>query len=115
MKIEFYDLVWNGTQLERNLNENVNFKLDDENFPPDPWDIHSSLGDSENIWCTVYRIFEQPGGLFIMHGYDDLLFVAQAKTNMAFAQGLREFSQMVSDPRYAADIFEDIESDDLDD
>ncbi len=115
MKTEFYDLVWTGTKLERNLNEKAVIKLDAEDCPPDPWEIHSSLGNPGSIWCVVYRAHKQAGGLFVMYDFEEILFIAQAKTNMAFAQGLHEFSQMVSDPQYATDIFDNDDDDDDDD
>ncbi len=115
MALEFYNLIYTGKRLERILSDKPGIQCSDSGTPPAPWELHSSLGDDANIWCEVYRIPNKPGAFFAMMDYEELLFVAHAQTNMAFTQALCEFSKMVTEPRYAADIFEDDDSDDFDD
>ncbi len=106
MHFEFYKLEWTGKRLEQILTEKSSIQCDDSGVPTPPWQVHSCLGDDSKIWCEVYRAPSQSGGVFVLRDFDDVLFVAHATSNMAFAQALSAYSEMVSHARYAADIFE---------
>ncbi len=106
MSFEFYQLEWTGKRLEQNLIDKASINFDDSGTPTPPWQVHSCLGDDSKIWCEVYRDPKQAGGVFVMRDFDDVLFVAHARSNMAFAQALGKYGEIVSHARYAADIFE---------
>ncbi len=108
---EFYDLVWTGKRLERNISENSTITFGDTGIPTTPWRVHSCLGDDNKVWCEVYRSPQHCGGIFVMRDFDEVLFMAHAQNNMAFVQALSEFAQIVSHPRYASDIFENADDD----
>ncbi len=104
--MEFYKIEWKGKQLEQELTEKPCVNCNDDGVPTPPWQVHSCLGDDSKIWCEVYRSPKKKGGVFVMRDFDDVLFVAYASTNMAFVQALNVYSEIVSQARYAADIFE---------
>ncbi len=112
MSHEFYTINWTGKELEYQLKASCPITLDSEANPPKNWKEHLFLGRYGEVWCASYRNSKDAGGLFVMQDADEVLFIAQASTNMAFVQALSQFSQVVSNPRYAADIFDNADDDD---
>ncbi len=107
MPCEYYEVDWLKTELHMMPRpELIQSMLDEENAPLAPWAVHSCLGDDNKIWCQVYRAPDKSGGFFCIKDFTETLLVAYASSNMAFLQALQHFSHMVSNSRYAADIFE---------
>lgn len=73
------------------------------------------LGDPELLHCAVCRREEGSGGYFLLGDGGGLLMAVVAESNLAYALGLGLFGPMVSEARYAADIFENGADDDDDD
>ncbi len=115
MSLEFYNLVWTGKRLEKSLSDKAHIQCSDKGTPPSPWEVHTCIGDDGRLWCEVFRIPGRKGGFFVVRDFEELLLVAHAETNMAFAQVFSEFAQMVSHPRYAQDIFDNADDEDFDD
>lgn len=77
------------------------------------YEIVSRLGDPGLLHCAVFRRSEGSGGCFALYDGNGPLFAAVAESNLAFGLGQGFFGRMVSDARYGADIFENMdESDD---
>lgn len=114
MSCEYYTLEWDGKKLRMEEGRDAPLALDAEGRPAAPWETHSCLGDDNKVWCEVFRAPGIPGGVFVLRDFDEALLAAEARTNMGFLQGLDHFSRLVSNARYAADIFEhsDDEGDD---
>ena len=71
------------------------------------------LNDTGLLHCAVFRRSEGSGGCFALYDGNGPLFAAVAESNLAFGLGQGFFGRMVSDARYGADIFENMdESDD---
>ena len=73
------------------------------------------LGDPELLHCAVCRREDGAGGCFLLEDGGGLLMAVVAESNLAYALGLGLFGPMVSEARYAADIFENGADDDDDD
>ncbi len=112
MPCEFYELEWNGTSLQSTSIAKDSLKLDDNLTPAKPMTVHSCLGDDNKLWCEVYRAHKQSGGMFLVRDFDEVLMVANTNNNMSFLHGLDFFAKIVSNSRYAADIFENADVDD---
>ncbi|WP_304736799.1 hypothetical protein [uncultured Desulfovibrio sp.] len=69
----------------------------------------SRMGDPGLLHCAVFRRNEGQGGLFVLHDQDGLLFAAVAESNLAYALAQGFFGRMVSEARYGADIFENMD------
>ena len=77
------------------------------------YEIVSRMGDPGLLHCAVFRRGEGSGGCFALYDGNGPLFAAVAESNLAFGLGQGFFGKMVSDARYVADIFENMdESDD---
>ncbi len=77
------------------------------------YEIVSRMGDPGLLHCAVFRRGEGSGGCFALYDGNGPLFAAVAESNLAFGLGQGFFGKMVSDARYGADIFENMdESDD---
>ncbi len=111
MAIQHFLLGISSNQLTFNQIETPFVKYQEDGTPPAPWEVHSNLGDDNKIWCQVYRIKGEPGGFFVLRDFDETLFVAHAKGNLGFVFALNTFSKIVSNYRYAIDIFENIDMD----
>ena len=105
MSCEHYVIQWDSKRL-RFEEAKAPLFLDADNAPADPMQVHSCLGDDNKIWCEAYRAPGQPGGIFLLRDFDELLLTATAKSHMDFVQGLDHFARLTSNVRYAADIFE---------
>lgn len=75
--------------------------------PAPGYAIVSRMGDPELLECIVWRDGKQPGGAFVVRN-EEILFVAFAESNLAYALGLAYFGQLVANARYGADIFENM-------
>ncbi len=109
MAVQYFLLGISDDKLSFSQIEVPFVTCDDDGTPPEPWAVHSSLGDDNKVWCQVYRIKGEPGGLFVLRDFDEVLFVAHARGNLGFVFGVDTFSKMVSNYRYAMDIFENID------
>ena len=77
------------------------------------YEIVSRMGDPGLLHCAVFRRGEGSGGCFALYDGNGPLFAAVAESTLAFGLGQGFFGKMVSDARYGADIFENMdESDD---
>lgn len=77
------------------------------------YEIVSRMGDPGLLHCAVFRRGEGSGGCFALYDGNGPLFAAVAESNLAFGLGQGFFGKMVSNARYGADIFENMdESDD---
>ncbi len=106
MPCEYYNIEWSGKCLDTTPIMASAFALNEDLTPAAPMEIHSCLGDDNKIWCEVYRVQGQSGGIFIVRDFDDTLIIAKADDNMSFLKSLDFFAKIVSNTRYAADIFE---------
>lgn len=73
----------------------------------DKWISFTRLGDPAVISCSVYRKKGEPGGVFVMETQDEPLFIAKTGSNLVFSLACGDFSGLVEQARYAADIWED--------
>ena len=64
------------------------------------------------LHCAVFRRSEGSGGCFALYDGNGPLFAAVAESNLAFGLGQGFFGRMVSDARYGADIFENMDESD---
>lgn len=76
---------------------------------PAGYEAVSRMGDPALLHCAVFRRSDGHGGLFALHDQDGLLFVAVAESNLAYALAQGFFGKMVSEARYGADIFENMD------
>ena len=77
------------------------------------YEIVSRMGDPGLLHCAVFRRGEGSGGCFALYDGNGPMFAAVAESNLAVGLGQGFFGKMVSDARYGADIFENMdESDD---
>lgn len=76
------------------------------------YDAVSRMGDPGLLHCAVFRRVEGHGGFFAIHDQDGLLFTAVAESNLAYALAQGFFGGMVSEARYGADIFENMDDPD---
>lgn len=79
---------------------------------PDGYAPVARLGDPELLHCVVCRRASGPGGCFLLEDGSGPLMAVVAESNLAYALGLGRFGRLVSDARYAADIFENGGDDD---
>ncbi|MGE9984112.1 hypothetical protein [Desulfovibrio sp. SGI.169] len=75
----------------------------------DGYETVSRMGDPGLLHCAVFRRAGGDGGLFALHDQDGLLFAAVAESNLAYALAQGFFGRMVSEARYGADIFENMD------
>ena len=73
------------------------------------YEIVSRMGDPGLLHCAVFRRGEGSGGCFALYDGNGPLFAAVAESNLAFGLGQGFFGKMVSDARYGADIFENMD------
>ncbi len=109
MAVQYFLLGISDGKLNFSQVESPSVNCADDGTPPEPWAVHSSLGDDNKIWCQIYRIKGEPGGFFVLRDFDEVLFAAHAKGNLDFVFGVETFAKMVSNYRYAMDIFENID------
>ena len=64
------------------------------------------------LHCAIFRRSEGNGGFFTFHDQDGLLFTAVTESNLAYALAQSLFGGMVSEARYGADIFENMDDPD---
>lgn len=65
------------------------------------------MGDPDLMHCAVYRLAQ--GGIFSVHGRNNLLFAAIAPTNLAFGIAQGYFGELTANARYGVDVFENME------
>lgn len=70
------------------------------------------MGAPELAHCMVFRQNGKPGGIFALHEQDELLFVALAENNLAYALAKSFFGELVSNVRVGVDIFDSSEDSD---
>ena len=83
--------------------------LDEDAVPG--YAVQAALGDEELLHCLVLRREEGPGGLFILEDDMDTLLAVVAESNLAYAESLNHFAEMVAQARYAADMYESKDED----
>lgn len=69
------------------------------------------MGDPHLLDCMAARRANETGGIFVLRN-PDILFVAYAESNLAWAIGLAYFGKLVADAKYGVDIFEALEDGD---
>lgn len=79
---------------------------------PDGYAPVARLGDPDLLHCVVCRRADGPGGCFLLEDGSGPLMAVVAESNLAYTLGLGRFGRLVSDARYAADIFENGGDDD---
>ncbi|WP_374289060.1 hypothetical protein [Desulfovibrio desulfuricans] len=80
--------------------------------PPKGYTLINLIGDPGLLHCAIFRKEEGPGGFFVMHDTEGMLFMAVADTNLTYGMGLAHMGRMVTYARYGADIFEELSEDD---
>ncbi|WP_298033531.1 hypothetical protein [uncultured Desulfovibrio sp.] len=78
----------------------------------DGYEAVSHMGDPDPLHCAIFRRSEGNGGFFTFHDQDGLLFTAVTESNLAYALAQSLFGGMVSEARYGADIFENMDDPD---
>jgi hypothetical protein len=74
--------------------------------------VHASMGDENLLVCLAMRKDEGAGGIFVLEDTDSVLYVAVAESNLAYAEGLNHFAEIVAQTRYAVDIFDEVDEED---
>lgn len=67
------------------------------------------MGDPDILNCLVLKKDNEPGGIFIMHDKNGILYSALAETALAYSLGLGFFGQLTANARYGVDVFENLE------
>lgn len=70
------------------------------------------MGAADQFHCVIFRRDDQPGGIFALHEQGKILFVAVAKSDLAYALAKGYFGSLVANARYGVDIYESEDSDD---
>ncbi len=70
-----------------------------------------AMGDENLLFCTALRKNEGVGGIFVLAEGDTLLLVAVAENTLSYVEGLGHYAGLVAQPRYAVDIFENVDGD----
>lgn len=80
-------------------------------FNPDAVDNDTKLvcrmGDPDLIHCIIFQ--NKAGGIFAIHGKDNLLFAAMTDNNLTFAIAQGYFGEITANARYGVDVFENME------
>ncbi|MDO5484123.1 MAG: hypothetical protein Q4F27_04365, partial [Desulfovibrionaceae bacterium] len=78
---------------------------------PEGWSLAACMGDPELLYCVAWR--SPAGGCFCLYEADNVpLLAAVAESALAYAQGLAHFGRLVAEPRYAVDMYENLDGDD---
>lgn len=70
------------------------------------------MGSPDLAHCVIFRQEGKPGGVFAMHEQDQLLFVAIAESELAYALAKGFFGNLAASARYGVDIFEATDGED---
>lgn len=79
---------------------------------PSPLAVVSRMGDPDLLQCVVLRREGAPGGVFRLEDATGPLLAAVAEDNLALAQGMGHFGELVANARYGVDVFENMEDPD---
>lgn len=114
---EIYRIAVNNSQI---VFEPTDQQLPDYVFSPTfiPGEKHPNvslvtrMGSPDLAHCVIYRIGQEPGGIFAMHDGDGFLFAAIAQTNLAYALAKGFFGELTTNARAGVDVFEDLDDSD---
>lgn len=71
--------------------------------------VFCRMGDPDLVHCIVFRWQKKPGGIFMIHDRDGILFAAIARDNLSFAAACGYFGEITANNRYGVDIFEELQ------
>ncbi|MBD5642283.1 MAG: hypothetical protein HDQ91_07705 [Desulfovibrio sp.] len=70
------------------------------------------MGAPDECHCVIFRMEKEAGGIFALHDSGEIMFVAVAKTNLAYAIAKGFFGELIANSRSGLEIFEQMGDED---